>query len=185
MKLHPHVSILGAALLAGCALAPQPITRYDQATVTLRPALQGEAFRTQTVVTPYGQADINHLVVRAFKLVNSAEVAVTDTNGNPIQKDIPNADLGNPVAFGNLHHDTTYRFRAYAYADAATSSLISTADAGSYAEVAVARNDRPTLTTLPVKLIDKVFTGQATASSIAVTPGDLTHTGTESIGSGS
>ncbi len=181
MKLPPHVSILGAALLAGCALVPQPIAQHEGATVTLRPALQGGAFRTQTVIAPYGQADINHLVVKVFKLVNGSEVAVQDGQGNPLQKDIPNTSLGNPVAFGNLHHDTTYRFRAYAYGDAATTTLISTTDAGSYAEVAVARNDRPTLATLPVKLIDKTFNGQATAS-IVVIDGGLASSGSEGFG---
>lgn len=48
-------------------------------------------------------------------------------------------------------------------------------------DVAVTNDDRPTLATLPVQLIDKVFSGQATASSIVVASGSVTHSGAEGV----
>lgn len=181
MRFNPLLTMLGATLLVGCAAMTVPHVQGDDASVTLMAAPQDGTMRTQAVVTPYGPSDINHLVIQAYKVVNGSEVAVTKTDGSPLKKDIPNASLPQPVVFTNLHFDTTYRFKAYAYADAATESLISTADASSSVDVVVAKDDRPTLATLPVKLIDRVFSGQA-SSSVTIKNGSVIHSGDEDFG---
>lgn len=110
---------------------------------------------TQTSVNPYTQADINHLTLKLF---TTAEQDLS------ISKDLVNAQLGNAIAFSNLKNNTNYRIRAYAYATSGTGSCISTNDSGSYTDVLVGTDDRPTLATLSVKLIDKDFNGQGTGS---------------------
>lgn len=184
MKTLIPLSMLAATLLAGCAVMTAPIAPHAEGTVILQPKLGQGSFHAQTVITPYGQADIDHLVVKAFTVANDVEQAITDSSGNPVQRSIASAELGDPVVFGNLHHDTTYRFRAYAYADAGAGQLISTTDAGSYVDVAVVRDDRPDMANLPVKLIDKPFSGETT-SGFDVTDGDVIHTGTEGVSLGS
>ncbi|HEY9899838.1 MAG TPA: hypothetical protein V6D00_11700, partial [Pantanalinema sp.] len=181
MKLLRHVPLSGLLLLAGCALVAGPTTPSGSATLSLQPTVQSGGYRTQTVVNAYAQADINHLQVKLFKVVSGSEQAILGTGGSQLMLDLPQASLSAPVTFSNLNYDTTYRVRAYAYGDAGTGNLISATDAGSYVDLAITKDDRPTLANLPVKLIDRTFDGQATASAIAVTPGTLTSAGTMSI----
>ena len=168
-------------LLAGCSAPVTTSIAHPGVTLSVQPAVQGGGYRTQTVVNPYGQADIYHLQVKLFKVASGVETPVTDASGNPLMKDIASPSLGVPVVFGNLNFDTTYRVRAYAYSDPATASLISTTDSGSYVDITVTNDDRPTVSTLPVQLIDKIFSGEATASGIAVSSGSVIYTGNESL----
>ncbi len=186
MKTLRLIALPGLLLVAGCAMVAGPAgmtTPAGKATLSLLPQVQGGSYRTQSVITGYAQADINHLQLKLFKVVSGSEQAVLGSGGTQLTLDLPQASLSAQVTIANLSHDTTYRVRAYAYTDAGTSNLISTTDASSSVDVVVARNDRPTLATVPVQLIDKIFDGQATASSVVVTDGDLTHTGTEGMGS--
>ncbi len=181
MKLLRYVPLSGLLLLTGCALVAGPTTPGGNATLSLLPTVQDGGYRAQTVVNAYTQADINHLQVKLFKVVSGSEQEILGTGGTPLMLDLPQASLSAPVTFSNLNYDTTYRVRSYAYSDAGTSSLISATDVGSYVDVTVTRDDRPTLANLPVKLIDRLFYGQATASTIAVTPGGLTAASSTSI----
>ena len=59
--------------------------------------------------------------------------------------------------------------------------MISTSDAASYTDVTLTSNDRPTLATLRVKLVDVLFDGQATSGGVAVTNGGYSTPGAEAI----
>ena len=185
MKLLRHLPLSGLLLLTGCALVAGPTTLSGNATLSLQPHVQSGGYRAQTVINAYTQEDINHLQVKLFKMVSGSEQEILGSGGTQLMLDLPQASLSAPVTFSNLNYDTTYRVRSYAYSDAGTSALISATDAGSYVDVAVTRDDRPTLANLPVKLIDKHFSGAATFSSgVTVTDGGFTGSGTAGAGYG-
>ncbi|MBO9542319.1 hypothetical protein J7643_17145 [bacterium] len=172
MKQTNLALVLGVTLLAGC-VAPS-LTGRPTGTGTLEvlPRVSGGQLRTQAIVPGYMQADVDHLVVKLYTLDGNNEAPVLDGSGNPVQKDVASSSLNVPIRFGYLHPYTTYRVRAFAYKAAGTAQqdLISD-DAGSYAEIQVAgNNERPSLGTLPVKLLDRLFSGQASAG-ITVTNG--------------
>jgi hypothetical protein len=146
------------------------------------PIVESGAFRTQAVIQPYVSADINHLTLKLFRVVGGSEQAVLGAGGSPLQIDQSQANLGGAITFSNLDFDTSYRIRAYAYADAGTANLISTNDAGSYVDVAAGRDDRPTIANLRVRLVDRLFDGKATASAIALTAGTLIGGGSKTVG---
>ncbi len=168
----PTLTVQTAALSVGGGTAEIQVT----------PKISSGQLSIQSVVNPFGSSDVDHLVLKLFTVSGGKETAVQDGQGNPLQKDIASANLANAVAFGSLRHDTTYRIRGYAYRATGTAAgdLIS-GDASSSVDVAVARDDRPVLANIPIQLIDKTFDGQATASSIVVTDGDLVDNGTETI----
>lgn len=175
--------VLVGVLSSGCQsfFAPATGESLGNATLQVQPQLLPGGLMTQAVVNNYTSTDVNHLQIKLFKLNGSSENPVLDGSGNQLFKDIVNADLSKAVTFSNLNANTTYRIRAYAFADAGTASLISTSDVNSYTDVTLTSDDRPTLTTLRVKLIDRVFNGQATASGVVVTNGGLVTTGNEAI----
>lgn len=180
--------LLATTLLAGCVNVPGGLLPNSgefangNAELRIQPQILAGGLMTQAVVDNYTSSSINHMVVKLFK-VNGSESPVLDSNSNPLTKDVPNAELSSVVTFGNLNANTTYRIRAYAYQAAGTdeANLISTSDVSSYTDVTLTNNDRPTLTSLRVKLIDKVFNGQATASGVVVTNGGLVTNGPETI----
>jgi hypothetical protein len=175
--------VLGA-LAVGCSLVPEfgtRVTDAGSASLSLLPDIKGGGFRTQALLTAYASPDINHLTLKLFKVAGGSEQAVLDPGGQPIAVDVPQAGLDGRLVVGNLAFETTYRVKACAYASAGTANLISTSDSRSWVEVAIARDDRPVLATVPVQLIDRVFGGEATASGFAVSPGILVHTGSESF----
>ncbi|MBM3274092.1 MAG: hypothetical protein FJZ00_02985 [Candidatus Sericytochromatia bacterium] len=148
-----------------------------EATLTIRPAVESGKLHTQAIIQPYISTDINHLQIKVFKVVGGGEQVVLDSGGSQVMIDLPAASLSHQVAFSKLGFDTTYRIRAYAYADAGTAQLISTSDSRSYVDVVIARDDRPVVATLPVKLLDKAFDAQATASAITMTAGGIAVSG--------
>lgn len=191
MKLS-YLGLLVPVLCAGCMYVPigsLPTLNVQNAVLSVggRAEIQVTAqvsaggLSVQSVVSPFVAANIDHLLLELFVMSGGLEAAALDAQGNPVQKDIAGADLDNSVAFKNLRHDTTYRIRSYAYkaVGTAASDLISS-DASSSVDVVVGRDDRPVLASIPIRLIDKVFDGQATAS-IVVTDGDLVDNGTETI----
>ena len=151
------------------------------AQVQLQPHLNAGNLSTQAVINPYVPADVNHLEIRVFTLSGGNETPLNDAYGNPVLREIPSASLSDPIIFDDLSLNTTYRFRAYAYADATTTELISTTDSRSYVDVAVTNDDRPPLAALPVRLIDTVFSADATASGIVVSSGSLVGAGPEGM----
>lgn len=153
-----------ALLLASCV----PIQPLGRSALLVRPEF---GRTTQTTITPYTKADINHLTL---KLYTTAEQDLG------ISKDLLNLQLDNPIVFSNLKNNTNYRIRAYAYLTSGTGSCISTNDSSSYTDVLVGTDDRPTLATLSVKLIDRDFNGQGTGS-LTITPGGYSDPGASSI----
>lgn len=157
-----------AFTVLGCVAKPLGY----QAVLVVRPqVLDGQVI--QAINNPYTQASINHLTLK----LSDVTAAEQDLG---ISRDLLNAQLDNPVVFSNLKANTTYRIRAYAYASSGTGELISTSDANSYSDVVVASDDRPALTALKVRLIDKTFNGIAT-SSISLTNGGYSPVASESL----
>lgn len=171
------LAIAGTLILSACGLLPAQtpsatVTTQGKGSIIVTPQVVEGKYRTMALVSPYTRASINHLVLKVFKLDGSTETPVANT-------DLANGDLSKPVTFSNLFQNTTYRIRCYAYKTAGTSDgdLISTGDASSYTDVAVGADDRPALATLKVRLIDVVFSGQGTASSIITAPGGFSRKG--------
>lgn len=153
-------------LVGGCAVM-QPLS--GKATLVLSPRILPGA-HTQSQILPYSQDAIDQLVLKLYT-VNGAE---QDTG---LQRTLLNAQLDNPVVFSNLKAQTTYRVKAYAYAN---SQLISVDASPSYTDIVVTDNDRPTLGTLQVQLIDRAFNGMA-SSSVVFNAGKYSPVGVEGL----
>ncbi|MBO9541927.1 hypothetical protein J7643_15170 [bacterium] len=187
--------LAGALALSACSYAPvmtgnipsqSAMVAKGKGVLTLQPQVNAGGYRLQSIVSPYTKASIQHLVVKVFALVNGVEVPVIDGQGNQVSADLLNSELDDPVTFGNLMIDTTYRIRCYAYKAAGTAGadLISTNDSQSYVDVVVANDDRPVMASLKVKLIDVIFNGEATSSGVIVTDGGFQNNGPVTIGKG-
>lgn len=135
----------------------------------LRPEIASGQF-THTVINPYDKAAVHHLTLKLF-------IGTQDTG---LMKTLLNAQLDNPVIFSNLKAQTTYRVKAYAYASTDDSTLISYDDANSWTDITLTDDDRPTVSNLKVKLIDKLFNGQA-SSSLTINSGGYQAIASESL----
>lgn len=168
----PKLTVENAAMLQG----------LGKGEIKATPQFSTGNLKIQSVVSPYAASDVEHLVLKLFMVKDGTEMAIPNSQGNPLTKDIAKADLNKPVSFVSLHFDTNYRIRAFAYkaTGTATADLISL-DASSSVDVAVAKDDRPVLANIPVQLTDKAFSGQATASNVVITPGNLVNGGAEDI----
>lgn len=153
-------------LISSCAVAQVAST---SATLILKPQITKGSL-TQVINNPYDQTAIQHLTLKLF-------AGGQDTG---ISKTLLNAQLDNPVVFSNLKDHSSYRVKAYAYASTDDTVLISTDDANSWTDVTLTDDDRPTMGTLKVKLIDKLFNGQA-SSSINLIIGGYTPVASESL----
>ncbi|MBO9541295.1 hypothetical protein J7643_11960 [bacterium] len=176
MKKTYALTALGAILLAGCAGPLVGTTGAGDASLSVVTAVQDGQFRTQAPgLSPYTKSNINHLVLKLYTLDGSNESPVM-RGGVELKAEVGAEVLDEPVTFKNLHPDTTYRIRAFAYkaTGEATDDLISTTDTGSYRDVSVGRSLAPSIVSLPVKLINRLFKAEAT-SSIVVTDGDLVN----------
>lgn len=151
-------SLFAVSLIAGCS-SISPLSQPG--TLVLKPQVIVGELGTQAVVAPYTQASIASLVLKIYTF-DGLE------HDLGLQRTLLNAQLDNPIVFSNLKPNTTYRIKAYAYASG--SLLISTEDVNSYTDIVIASDDRPTVGTLKVKLVDRAFNGQAT-SSLVVNPG--------------
>lgn len=157
-------------LLASCSMIHPALNR---GTIVLKPQVTAGSYGTHTDLPNYTQASIHHLSLKLYTFDDSE-------HEQGIQKSIPNADLNKVVTFSNLKANTTYRIKAYAYASADDSNLISTEDANSYTDIVLLTDTQPYVGNLKVKLIDRNFNGQGT-SSLAVTPGGYSYGATESF----
>lgn len=184
-------ALAGSLLVAGCVYVPLgSIPKFATGSVAngtselqLKAQIQAGGLSVQTVVNNYTATDVDHLVVKLFKVNGNTEDPVNDAQGNQVVRSVAGASLSNPIAFSKLHANTTYRIRSFAYVVAAesTASLISSSDAKSYVDVTLTNDDRPTIANLKVKLIDKAFSGEATASGVVVENGGLVTDGSESV----
>lgn len=182
------VPLAASLLLAACEGSPPSVTKQqtngDTARMILTADVTAGGYSLAALVAPNSKAKIQHLVLKLFRLDGSTETAATGANGMPITVDLTNTELDSPVTIGQLRASTTYRVRAYAYKAAGTApqDLISTSDAASYVDVAVASDDRPTMATLRVKLLDVPFSGIASSSGVTVTNGGYSPVGFEDFG---
>lgn len=193
------LALSSTLLLAGCVDVPLGSLPDTQtvanggATLEVTPQVVAGGYTTLAPdpafdVHKYGEGDIHTVVVQLFKIPSvgadpATESAVKTTGGADVLKPIPRANLASPISFTNLHANTVYRVRAFAYRAEPfdSTTLISTTDSHSYIDVLVGTNERPTVADLKVRLKDKPFNGQATASAIIVTEGGLETTAPEAI----
>lgn len=178
------ISFLASALLiSGCALwAPVALVPNvgGRATVSVLTEFRGSTFRTQALIEPYTGSDVEHLVLALYTVSGSTETPVR-VGGSPLTMDVPKASLGQAITFENLHNATTYRVKGSAYKASGTADadLISVAGSSSL-DIAVTNDDRPTVATLSIQLVDRTFSGQGT-NSIEFTDGNLTDVGEEQV----
>lgn len=184
--------IASLLVLPGCVYIPVgSLPQFDSAqlasgSASLRVALaiQPGGYRSQALILPYAEADVEHLLVSVYKLSGGSEVAVVDTVnrvGEPLVRDLDRTALGAGLALENLAHNTTYRVRVRAYkaAGQAEADRISD-DATSFVDVAVGTDDRPANAAVPVVLVDRLFSGQSTTSFTFI-DGMVRNAATESI----
>lgn len=176
-------ALAGTLFLGGCAelmgnTGAPVVQAENRASIVVRTQVLSGGVRTAAV--PRLTADsIDHLVLKIFELAGTTETPVLDEEGKEVTADLTRNQLSNLITFSKLKPQTTYRIRAYAYKAPGTApeNLISTTDAGSYVDVEILVDDRPTVTTLKVKLIDVDFDGQGTFQGVDVTPGGYRPTG--------
>ena len=191
------------ALLAGCA-SPMPagvaagtvqgtngnlgvIPAAQETSVVGRLDISGPGGYRVMALTAWNLADIDHVKLT----LNKDGMAVAT-------KKIARADLAKPVTLSNLKMASTYKVVAQAFADAAgTNAIDNTAEAGSDAANSVTFttpslvtnangdnvDDTARTITIPVKLKNKTFAGQANSGTgVTVTNGTIVNTGnTESF----
>lgn len=163
--------IAATAIFGGCSVM-RPLS--CQGTLVLKPQVTAGQYETKAQVDPYTQSSIHHLILKLYTFDGSEH----DQN---IQKTLFNEDLSRSVTFTNLKPNITYRVKAYAYFSEDNSVLISTSDVNSYTDIVLGTDDRPTITTLKVRLIDRDFSGQATASGVIVNSGSFLPAGSEQM----
>lgn len=170
--------LAGTLFLGGCAdllrnTSSLPVAVVAQeATIVVRPQVVSGGF-TAAAVPKLTASSINHLLIQIFELDGAEEKPILDAEGNEVSEDLTSSQLANLITFSKLKPKTNYRIRAFAYRAAGTdvANLISTTDSGSYVDVQVLEDDRPTVATLKVKLIDVDFDGQASFGGVTVTEG--------------
>ncbi len=168
-------AIVGSLLLTGCDLLTTMNLTVPRgsAEITLVPQIVPGGFRALALVKSYDAEDIDHLLLKLFRLDGTREEPVTDSEGKAVTKLIPGQQLDSKVVFGSLLPDTTYRIRAYAYKAEGEDpgNLISEENETSFTDVSTSKDDAPVATSLKVKLADVFFNGRASAEGILVTPG--------------
>lgn len=187
------MAALGLIALAGCVYVPlgtlskvptEALATAGNLTLTVKPQLSAGGYAVQTlpesVVTPYGPSDVNHVVVQLYKVSNGTEILLVDAKGQPKVYDLAPASFSAPLAFSGLSPNTTYRFKAHAYkaSGAADADKISL-DASSSLDVPLTNDQLPGVQSVPVQLLDKPFNGQV-SPGLGIASGSLT-TDTEAI----
>jgi hypothetical protein len=170
-------ALAGTLFLGGCAelvrnTPPSVSTAQNEASIIVRPQVLSGGYRNQAV-PKLTAAQINHLTIQIFELNGVQEAPVLDATGKPVLQDLAKNQLATLLTFSKLKPQTTYRIRAYAYDAPGTlaENLISTTDAGSYVDVAVLEDDRPTSALLKVTLKDVDFDGQGSFQGVTVISG--------------
>ena len=178
MTLRQIAPLTLASLIAGCSLANLAgVPTSGETTLRVIPRFEAARYAAQAVVTPYTVEDVVHLRLSLHQVANDVATPVT-SGGVPITLDIPKAHLTKPIAFTKLKFDTTYRITAQAYKAEGTApaDLISTVDARSSVDVAIGRDDRPSVD-LVVRLIDKPFSATTTLPGVTLIEGGYAASG--------
>ena len=191
---HTLTTILVAAglglALTGCSVS-QPTTVIapapSEVTMVATLAITGPAgYRVQSTLTAWNKADIDHVTLTLYKRDGAGAFVATGAT-----KTVANADLAAPISLGNLKMASDYQIVARAYADAlAQTAIDNIAESGSQADCSVSFTT-PSLTTsangdsistsahavtIPVKLKNKTFAGQASSGGVSVTNGTIVNT---------
>lgn len=174
------LAMLGVSLTAGCVyvplgkvpkLAAGTTAAAGTAVLQVTPKVLAGGYTVQQVVNVYSKEDVNHLLVVLFKLDGASESAMVDTKGDPIYKDVARGNLETPLTFSNLHPNTTYRLKSFAFQAAGTASVdIISTEASATVDVRVGADNKPTSADLPVQLKDKDFAGRVDPT-LGITPG--------------
>ncbi len=130
------------------------------------------AYRTTGIATldvvPYVQTGTN-----AFSPLSAMTGGTTSVGAADMvhaAQASPGISITRAIVFKNLHPNKTYRFYARAYKSDGTQI---SDDASSSLDLALTTDDRPTVGTLPLRLLDQVFNGATTVT--------LTQTGSGSF----
>lgn len=183
---------IATAALTGCQ-APQglatvlPAPIADSVAMNAMLNITGPSGYHVLTLTAWNKADIDHVNLTLLKDDGSGAYVATGAT-----KVIANAALGTAVTLGNLKLASNYKVVARAYSDAAGAVEIDNmAESGSDADcrtffttpslVASGTGDNVDDTartvTLPLRLMNKTFAGQANAGSgVAVTNGTIVST---------
>lgn len=171
----------GGLLLAGCSPATLVPSFEGRAMLVLKPEVGGSGFQAQApaaLVASLGKDDVHRLEIKLYTVAGDAETPVT-LGGAPLTRTLSNAELDGDVIFTGLRPETTYRAKCAAFA--ADEALISLEGADSYTDIVVGTDDRPVVSSLKVRLIPRLFSGEATASGVIVATGSLVPAGTETL----
>lgn len=185
MKQRVIALVSGLFLLAGCALSPQMPS--PGATLVLDPEFTASEYRVSEIPPYYyDEHDVHHVIVSLYTVADGVETAVVQ-DGQPVSRTVVREKLDDPVVFERLKAQTTYRVRCIAYMEDETDPskmiVISTDDAGSYTDIVVTHDDRPTVETLKVRLKAKPFSG-LTEFNLDLIDGEVVGTGKEWVDAG-
>ncbi|MBO9542325.1 hypothetical protein J7643_17175 [bacterium] len=169
MKYARHLLWGGVTLLAGCAALPSALTTAHQATLQIMPQVIAGRRVQVSDAQGYTAADIHHFKVRLDKLAGD----VVDPQHSPIVVTSEGSTANKGLTITSLASNTSYRLTAFAYkaADEGAESLIND-PASSSVKVSIGTGQNAGHKTLPVALINKLFSGTATGS-LSLTEGQL------------
>ena len=173
MKRHALSIIGGMAILGvmGCHATFQPQASHDRVDLWVQPTLMNVQ-ALQAEVKRWTKGDIETLDILPYiRTQDGSYKPISSVTGLPVEighadrirlsMASPSIHFDRPIAIRNLRARQYYRIYAQAYAGDGT--LISTDDAGSFAEIDVGYSDQPQLSAskLPVTLVNKLFDAQA------------------------
>ncbi|MNX81539.1 Serine/threonine-protein kinase PknD [compost metagenome] len=169
MKYARHLLWGGVTLLAGCAALPSALTATHQASLQIMPQVIAGRHVQASLAEGYTASDIHHFKVRLDKLAGDG----VDPQQTPIVVTGEGSAANKGLTITSLASNTTYRLTAFAYkaADEGAESLIND-PASSSVDVPVGTGLNAGYKTLPVALINKLFSGTATGS-LSLTEGQF------------
>lgn len=184
----PLTALLLLALVPACSASSPalPQTAPQETSVQAKLDITGPGGYHVLTLTAWNKADVDHVTLSLLKNTGSGYAATGAT------KTVSNANLATALTFSNLRYGTSYKVVANAFNDAAgTVQIDNIAQAGNDTACSVAFttpslvtstsgdnvNDTAMTITIPVRLKDKTFAGQASAGSgVGVTNGTIVNT---------
>lgn len=196
---HLFAGLAGLALmLVGCQAMPEGLTLPMSAkfrpggapAVTVRPEVAPERGVLAAADPLWAPKDVDHIVIGLYRL---ELVDATVTEVEVASRSVDNFDhtrsfqlVEQEFTFNNLHADTAYRIRGFAYSGDASdaTTLISKTDLSSAVDFTTTNNDRPTPVGIKIRLKDRPYDGTGLARGIAVEEGDYLPFGFVKNGAG-
>lgn len=198
----PFGALVGCTLalsLAGCVFVPLGkvprlrVTDLASGTGSVKVVpridsglLKADTPRIQALVEHWTAEDVNHVVIKLFRVEGAAEVPVIGTAGTQAGKelvaDMPGSDLARSLAWSNLAVGTAYRIRAWAYRAPGEdpANLLNETESGAFVDFHASAGGDSQSVTLAIKLRDTAYDAEAT-SSLAFKDGKLLNSGTEAL----